>query len=88
VLQLLLRSFMFNSSSSSSSSPKLDNAAILQLFLETYFTELLSSASKPAHVSVYKLGSTIEIERYRGRSSFFFLCQLCSRMHLAAAYRS
>ena len=53
LLQLLLRSFMWSSSSNSSSShsPRLDNAALLQLFLETYFTELLSSPNRSQQVS-------------------------------------
>ena len=54
LLQLLLRSFMWSSSSNSSSShsPRLDNAALLQLFLETYFTELLSSPNRSQQVSI------------------------------------
>lgn len=45
MLQLLLRTFATTTGGAggSNSSPRLDNAAILQLFLETYFTELLSS---------------------------------------------
>jgi hypothetical protein len=52
MLQLLLRTFMWVGSAS----PKLDNAALLQLFLETYFTELLSSPNRSLQVDVTSCG--------------------------------
>jgi hypothetical protein len=48
MLQLLLRTFMWVGSAS----PKLDNATLLQLFLETYFTELLSSPNRSLQVLI------------------------------------
>jgi hypothetical protein len=52
MLQLLLRTFMWVGSAS----PKLDNTTLLQLFLETYFTELLSSPNRSLQVEITSCG--------------------------------